>query len=240
MGMRKMIGATVLALAGCAELTVDDLLANRAVYDHWDIQGQFKSADTVLQNVTQPDLVELLTGHTFVAYEESGGIGKAYGAITVLYYGANGVEEGCVLSFKTGRPKEGAYAPFEWVSGMYEIPEYQVYYPLLQKTEPDGYVGYANMQYKAETGQLAVIGVFGRYWGDVRKGHLQAGIPAAVYAVCPEFPSAESLGTFVNEKQTSWNYFELVEQDPGQRIHRPDLVTAFTAIPFDQVQGAAQ
>ncbi|MDX8355407.1 hypothetical protein [Cognatiyoonia sp. IB215182] len=240
MGMRKSIGAAVLALAGCTQLTIDDLLAERAFYDHWDIQGQFKSGDFVLQNVTQPDLVELLTGHTFVAYEESGGRGKAYGAITVLYYGANGIEEGCMVDYITGRPLEGAYAPHEWASVMRESSKYLMHFPLLQVTVPNGNVGFGNLQYKAETGQLAEIAAYPGYWRDVRKGHLQAGIPAGVYTACPEFPSAESLGSFVNEAQTSWNYFELVEQDPGKRIHRPDLVTAFTAIPLDQVQGTAQ
>ena len=241
MGIRGLVAAALGVLAGCADptpLSMAEILDRTETYDHWDVQGVFKSPDFVFQNVTPPDLAELLTGHTFVAYEETGGQGNAYGAISVLHYRANGVQEGCTLDYQTGRPLEGAYGAFNWASELYDGPE--VHEPLLRISHPKWGTDLDNMQYKAETGQLAVIGWVRRHWIDIRKGHLQAGIPAGVYTVCPEFPSAESLGTFVNEAQTSWNYFELVKQDPGQRIHRPDLVTPFTAIPLDQAQGAAQ
>ncbi|WP_299749911.1 hypothetical protein [uncultured Tateyamaria sp.] len=243
MDIRGLVAAALGVLAGCTEptpLSMAEILDQTETYDHWDVPWAFRSSNEVFQNVTQPDLVELLTGHTFVGYRETDRRGKAYGAIAVLHYGANGVEEGCLVDYQTGRSEEDSYAADDWVSALIESSIYPIRKPLLQITAPDGSVGYGNMQYKAETGQLAEIGVSGRYWVDVRKGHLQAGIPAGVYTACPEFPSAESLGTFVNETQTSWNYFELVKQDPGQRIHRPDLVTPFTAIPLDQVQGAAQ
>ena len=97
----------------------------------------------------------------------------------------------------------------------------------------DGSFGYNVAQYQGSTGKLAFVGEIDNTTQDIRKGHLQNGIPAAVYTACPEFPSAESLGTFVNNNQTSWNYFELVEQDAGDRVIRPDLVTEFTPVPLN-------
>jgi hypothetical protein len=64
-------------------------------------------------------------------------------------------------------------------------------------------------------------------WWLVRTGHIQKSLPAAVYTLCPDFPSAASLGAKVNKRQTSTNYFELIKQDPGDRVKRPDLITAF-------------
>lgn len=62
-------------------------------------------------------------------------------------------------------------------------------------------------------------------WTTSRVGHLQKRIPAVVYKLCPKFPIAESLGAEINHKQTSDNYFELLKQDQGERIKRPELVT---------------
>ncbi len=240
MDIRKLIGAAALGLlAGCMEptteaLNVQDLQAQTVGYDHWDVQGRFRTRDNVSQNVSQPDLVALLSGNTFVGYEESDGVGGGYGAISIAYYSATGSQEGCILSYRTGQPRDDAYGAKEWASITAEYSLFNAMHPLLRITEFAGHFTYSNVQYNGQTGQIAMIGAFDRNWRDIRKGHLQAGIPAAVYTACPEFPSAASLGTFVNPNQTSWNYFELVQQDQGQRIRRPDLVTPFTAVPMNQ------
>lgn len=200
-----------------------------ATYDHWDVRGRFSTRDQVFQNVTQEDLVTLLSGKTFVGYEESDGLGAAYGAISVRYFAADGSLPMCIVSYKTGQPRDDAFGMKGWKSVTVSSDFTK---PLYQSIEPDGQLGYAAMQYNSATGQLAGLGAHGRNWEDVRKGHLQNGIPAAVYTACPDFPSAESLGTFVNQNQTSWNYFELVQQDPGDRVRRPDLVTAYTPTPI--------
>ena len=62
------------------------------------------------------------------------------------------------------------------------------------------------------------------FWANYA-GHLQERLPAAVYDLCPEFPSPEELGVEVNPAQTADRYDALLAQDPGRRVLRPDLVT---------------
>lgn len=69
------------------------------------------------------------------------------------------------------------------------------------------------------------------YWLQWFGGHLQERLPAVTWTLCPNFPSAEKLGVGVNHAQTSVFYDELVAQDPGRRIRRPDLITADPAEP---------
>ena len=79
--------------------------------------------------------------------------------------------------------------------------------------------------YNGRTGGLDWYRMQGKYWFGDSHGHLQKRLPRAVWNACPKFPSAKSLGVGVNEKQTAITYFDLVKQDPGNRIRRPDLVT---------------
>ena len=79
--------------------------------------------------------------------------------------------------------------------------------------------------YNGRTGGLSWYTGYRKRWIDDSHGHLQKRLPRAVWAACPNFPSAKSLGVEVNEKQTAITYFDLVKQDRGQRILRPDLVT---------------
>ena len=205
-----------------------------ATYDHWDVRGRFSTRDQIFQNVTQEDLITLLSGKTLVGYEESGGSGLGYGAISVTHHSPDLMSYSCVVSYKTGQPEgDDAYvAPRQMYSVVGEAPNLGVNYPMLKSIQHDGSSGYGIVQYNSQSGQLAILGAYGPKLEDIRKGHLQNGIPAAVYTACPDFPSAESLGTFVNQNQTSWNYFELVQQDPGDRVRRPDLVTAYTPTPI--------
>ncbi len=79
--------------------------------------------------------------------------------------------------------------------------------------------------YNAVTGGMKWYMTYRKRWVDASHGHLQKRLPRAVWKACPNFPSAQSLGVGVNEKQTAITYFDLVKQDRGQRILRPDLVT---------------
>ena len=63
------------------------------------------------------------------------------------------------------------------------------------------------------------------HFEDHNIGHLQARIPAAVYDLCPDFPSPEELGMEVNTAQTADRYDALMAQHTDRRILRPDLVT---------------
>ena len=62
-------------------------------------------------------------------------------------------------------------------------------------------------------------------WTDWNVGHVQARLPRAVYTLCPDFPPASELGVGINEAQTAITFDEVIAQDPGRRILRPDLVT---------------
>ena len=62
-------------------------------------------------------------------------------------------------------------------------------------------------------------------WYPRETGHLQERLPTAVYTLCPDFPAADTFGLEINEAQTAHTYPELVAQDPGQRVLRPDLIT---------------
>ena len=79
--------------------------------------------------------------------------------------------------------------------------------------------------YNARTGGMKWYHLYRKRWVGFRHGHLQKRLPRAVWTACPNFPSAKSLGVGVNDKQTAITYFDLVKQDRGQRILRPDLVT---------------
>ncbi len=79
--------------------------------------------------------------------------------------------------------------------------------------------------YDGHTGEIMHFIPYQRRWWDWSRGHLQKRLPAATWTVCPDFPSAEELGVEVNLAQTALNYPELVVQDPGERILRPNLVT---------------
>ena len=100
-------------------------------------------------------------------------------------------------------------------------------YPLLEVEALDG-VGYGLYRYDGLSGTYDHHASIRGRWRHISTGHIQSDIPAAVYTMCPDFPSAESLGTTVNTKQTSTNYRAMVAQDPGQRVLRPDLVTEVT------------
>ena len=79
--------------------------------------------------------------------------------------------------------------------------------------------------YDSQTGGMDWYTPVLEYWFGHAHGHLQKRLPRAVWKACPDFPGASALGVGVNEKQTAITYFDLVKQDRGQRIMRPDLVT---------------
>ena len=81
--------------------------------------------------------------------------------------------------------------------------------------------------YDGDTGQIVWYTYVGekKRWITWDPGHLQERLPAAVYTLCPDFPSPEELGVKVNTKQTAVTYDKLLEQDPGRRVLRPDLIT---------------
>ena len=103
------------------------------------------------------------------------------------------------------------------------------FYPLLSTRLPDKDFdpkrpGLSPL-YDSETGRIVFYRHRNGKWHTWDPGHIQERLPAAVYSLCPDFPSPEKLGVKVNKKQTAVTYDKLLEQDRGQRVLRPDLVT---------------
>lgn len=167
------------------------------------------------QNVTAVDLPKLIGGKVWVDYMDN------TDRFRVTFFGHDGVSVICgTKNADIGRPL--------WKSVIFDNKKQRERYPLWQETLADGKVGYLALKYIAETGDLFSYVVQKPYWWEMGTGHLQSDIPAAVYTACPDFPSAKSLGLKVNSKQTSIKYHEMIKQDPGNRVKRPDLVTAET------------
>ena len=79
--------------------------------------------------------------------------------------------------------------------------------------------------YDAATGEAIFYTKNDGVWWDWDVGHLQERLPASTWTVCPDFPSSVEIGIDVNARQTATTYPELLAQDRGRRILRPDLVT---------------
>ena len=88
-------------------------------------------------------------------------------------------------------------------------------YPLLEEIHETGGVGYFALDYDSKTGGLTIYIYDKRKWWEMDTGHLQKALPAMTWELCPEFPSAETLGAQVNEKQTSKYYSELIKKTQG-------------------------
>ena len=85
--------------------------------------------------------------------------------------------------------------------------------------------GWGSPLYDAATGDAVWYGLWRGRWRAWDIGHHQERLPAIVWTLCPDFPSASELGVGVNQLQTAVTYDALLAQDRGRRILRPDLVT---------------
>ena len=197
-----------LAAAALVALTATTATADQPIYG----------------NVTARDLVTLLSGQVVVRHAAGSDRHDAsVMTLQVSFFGADGVIKSCKAfdGYVDGKAAEIGWKPI-----IVDDKTNRERYPLIEFTAVDG-PAYALYQYDAAAGKLDVYASGGR-WKLHSTGHIQSDIPAAIYTMCPDFPSAESLGTTVNTKQTSTNYRAMVAQDPGQRVLRPDLVTEVT------------
>ena len=96
--------------------------------------------------------------------------------------------------------------------------------PVLHMFDAAGREGHRSVIYDGTTGETMTFKRYRGFWWDWNEGHLQTRLPAAVWTACPGFPAAAELGVEVNRAQTALRYPELLAQDPGRRILRPDLV----------------
>ena len=216
--LRRCAGATVLALALTAGTT-----ATQAQVSLRKPPG----------NVAAGDYMKLFGGAVFVGHP-SRNAARAdrvrSSSLHVAYLSRDGRYVRCGLdtrSLKTepGPPRYGYRTGARWKMRQYSRGD-RVLPVFVNGRDLSGSKGGHLMPvYNGRTGELTWYTHDRKRWWNLFPGHLQKRLPRAVWTLCPDFPSAKSLGDGVNEKQTSGNYFRLIRQDRGQRILRPDLVT---------------
>ena len=176
----------------------------------------------IFQNVEARHVVPLLRNQAWVTHWENGeAMLPDGGYVRIVWYGADGTESLCLQDSIKGR-SEG-WGPATWSGVTIDLKARAVRYPLKKAVFEDG-DGYQLLRYNGETGDLTTFVGSKKRWWEADVGHLQARLPAVTWDICPDFPSAKSLGTTVNKKQTSRYYFELLRQDPGKRTLHPEYV----------------
>ncbi len=208
----SIVTGLVLALTLGAGSTLAEERHKREIY------GRGK----IFQNVAAEHVVPLLRNQARVTHWENGeGMRPDGGYVRIVWYGADGAEHACLQDREKGRTGG-------WGSGTYSgftkhLKFRALRYPLKKAVYSNG-DWYQLLRYDGQTGDLTTfLASKGRWW-EADVGHLQARIPAVTWDICPGFPSAKSLGTTVNKKQTSRFYFELLRQDPGKRRLHPEFV----------------
>ncbi|WP_299082909.1 hypothetical protein [uncultured Ruegeria sp.] len=172
----------------------------------------------IFQNVAAEHVQPLLANTAWVLTWWTGKNKKRGGYLSVVWYDANGVEHGCSSSGNSTPTWSATYT-----GRIVDHQRRNVRYPLLMRVR-DGERFYKLLRYNGSTGEMATYLMERPRWAEAHYGHLQARIPAVTWEICPDFPSAESLGAEVNARQTSRYYNELLKQDPGARILRPHYV----------------
>ena len=219
------IAARGFKLATAATLLVSALAASaqaqsREVHRH---NGKF------FQNVAAEHVMPLLGGRAMVGHidYEGAGLQPSGGEVSITWISKNGTEATCF-----GLPSEGGtygvdYTPIKGV--VIENRRMSVRYPLLEGTISQALAGrettaasYKLLRYDSATGGLTSFWFYKHKWWEMGTGHLQERLPAVVYELCPDFPSAKSLGAEINHKQTAKFYHDLVKQDPGRRVLKPE------------------
>ena len=174
-------------------------------------------------NVHVEDMYELFAGKVQVV-DRGGKTSKVPGvinhAIAVVFYGKDQRLTWCSYgSTSDYYHRVNNWAPKTLKHKKFRIP---VLDPVTERASPG-----LSPLYDGNTGQIIWYTYPGhqRRWFTWDPGHLQERLPAAVYTLCPDFPSPKELGVRVNKKQTAVTYDKLLEQDRGQRVLRPDLIT---------------
>ena len=168
------------------------------------------------QNVKAEHVQPLLGGTAFVSEMDFDGDGE----VAVYWFGTDGMGVSC-----QGTPSLGKdYGIAQWeFSGVVQTNKYlRTQLPVVQFYKNGQKKGVEHISYDASTGALT------NYWyqnlrlWEMRTGHLQTELPAVTWELCPDFPSAKSLGARVNKKQTAKYYLDLIKQDPGKRVLKPE------------------
>lgn len=183
-------------------------------------------------NVRAEDLRALLADSVVVGYWSSSGFqgGKRAQKLFVAVHSGGGRWRTCTRSLSE-RIRKGS-----WSTRTTPGPDGQVWPAVTHRDRLASTL--STYLYDPVTGEAAIFSR-GRertepsrraHLWTLRVGHVQERLPRAVYRMCPNFPSPEALGLGVNEAQTARFYDDLVAQDPGRRVLRPDLVTPHEGI----------
>ena len=189
--------------------------------DEWRREPKFRHPPG---NVRAEDMYELFADNVMVVNQgrEYARDGSTHNIVTVLFFGKDGRFVWCTWNDPPGQYNlwEHSWAPSKV---KHRGTLQHLLDPAIHTNKRPG----LGPLYDGATGQLILYVRKGqnKTWVTLDAGHLQKRLPRAVWTLCPDFPSAEELGVGVNEKQTAITYDKLLEQDPGQRILRPDLIT---------------
>jgi|GEM_PF-292655 len=200
--------ATVMALAASAASA-----GTRDIHKY----GEF------FQNVKAEHVQPLLGGTAYVVHMDYDGIGRedtTGGEVEIFWHTKDGKRITCGGTPSMGYPYEQGEYKYDGVNHTSKYLRTQ--FPIVEVQGKDGKIGQAHISYDASTGGITT------YWyqklrlWEMRTGHLQTELPAVTWELCPDFPSAKSLGARVNKKQTAKYYLDLIKQDPGTRVMKPE------------------
>ena len=176
-------------------------------------------------NVRAEDMMALVGGKVMVSRIYSTP-GQSRDELKIIHIGRDGVYTWCSTFTDADRHTERD----QWAAMLWKTRGRTL--PLLNPSTGTPGLGLSPL-YDADTGEALWFTRYNRRWWSWDPGHLQERLPAATWTLCPDFPSAESLGIGVNRAQTAHTYRALVAQDPGRRIKRPDLVTPDARLTYE-------
>ena len=220
--MKTMIWSMALAIAlalagasGQAQGKLPSSVAEQRAKAETD--GHWPSFRLPPGNVRAEDYRALL-GDTVVVSGVFGVTGIAHYALQVAFIGNDGRYLWCIPR------REGRYFLGDQIWLPVKIKQRSHLWPIFAagiREDP----GWGSPLYDAATGDAVWYGIWRGRWRAWDIGHHQERLPAIIWTLCPDFPSASELGMGVNQLQTAVTYDALLAQDRGRRILRPDLIT---------------
>jgi len=209
--------------------TLASVLAAPAMAGNRDIQKHGK----FFQNVKAEHVAPLFSGAVYVSHIDYDGIGKkrAGGELAIIWF-KGGISHLCIGFPSFGTPYVHSSQPYK--GAVIQNNKMAVQYPLVEYSKENSEKGYDLFRYDGATGEVTNYWFQKNRWWEMRTGHLQSELPAVTWDLCPAFPSAKSLGARVNKKQTAPFYNDLIAQDPGKRVLKPQYeAKEETAVWFD-------
>ena len=175
------------------------------------------------QNVKSEHVKPLLSGSAFVSHNDYDGLGRdnrGGGEIAVYWHDGNDT-----YSCEGTPSKNLPYGTGKWsYQGITFKSKYlKATFPLVEFYRDGKKTGRDLILYDGSTGAMTNYWYEKLFYWEMRTGHLQTELPAVTWDLCPDFPSAKSLGAQVNKKQTAKFYLDLVRQDPGKRVRKPEF-----------------